>query len=202
MVRLGRLAIAAVLATLMFGTRDAPATVEEQRARLPAPAECPSPVSGQWKAIVFKPRFSEWYTYTLEVHEDPADASHLLGMIYIDAFFSSPDSPEPAVPCVFRFQGKMVGAGTFASGEITFGATSDFELTSNECGDYTGVYNPDHFQGQLEPARQEFQSIHNDHGLAVNEPTVFRRFACIDDSRKAPRELAPPPFFPKHRSGC
>jgi hypothetical protein len=195
-------AIAAWLAALTIGSPDAPATVEEQRARLPPAAECNSPVAGRWKALDYSERQNSWYQYVLEVHEDATDPSVLTGMIYIDTWTGPGTSPEPPVPCHWRYQGKMVGHGTFTGGQVEF-AGSEFQLTQQICGGYI-AYNPDHFTGKLEPERQEFQSVNNDGGVAVNEPTVFRRIGCFEDGRKEPdKSVAPPPFFPKERkSGC
>lgn len=200
--RLPSLAIAALLGVMTIGVREAPATVEEQRARLPPAAECASPVAGKWKSLNFDLRQRTWYEYILEVHEDPNDPTRLTGMIYVDTWNGPEDSPEPPVPCQRRFKGQMVGRGSFVNGDVAFGG-GEFELTDVECG-RAPMYNPDQFTGRLEPERQEFQAVNNDGGDAVNEPTVFRRVGCFDNQRKDPDgKVAPPPFFPKHHSsGC
>lgn len=200
--RLPTIAIAAMLALMTVGVSEAPATVEEQRARLPPAAECPSPVAGKWKSLSFDERQRTWYEYVLEVREDPKDPSILSGTITVDAWEGPEDSPEPPVPCRRRFRGKMPGHGSFVHGEVAFGG-GEFELIGTECG-ADPVYNPDQFTGTLDPVRHEFQAVNNDGGDAVNEPAVFRRIGCVDSERKqAGSDVAPPPFFPKHRSsGC
>ncbi|HEY1555862.1 MAG TPA: hypothetical protein VGF94_13580 [Kofleriaceae bacterium] len=200
--RLPAVAIAAWLVALTIAPADAPATVEQQRARLPPPAECSSPVTGKWRALTWNEHQSSWYQYTLEVHQDAIDPSKLSGMIYIDAWTGDADTPEPPNPCRWRYQGKMDGTGRFLDGEVQFWG-GPFEMTQQICGGYV-AYNPDHFTGKLQPELQEFQAVNNDGGAAVNEPAVFRRIACFDDGRKDPGSaVAPPPFFPKHRkSGC
>jgi len=42
-----------VAGALVLRAGEAPGTVAEQRARLPPPAECPHPVEGMWKALVY-----------------------------------------------------------------------------------------------------------------------------------------------------
>jgi hypothetical protein len=200
--RLPAVAIAAWLVALTIDAPDAPATVEQQRARLPPAAECSSPVTGKWKALSFDERRGEWYEFILEVHQDAKDPSVLSGMIYVDMWVGPPDSPEPPNPCELRYKGTMPAKGTFTDGEVQFGGTS-FQLTEEVCGSMYG-YNPDNFTGKLQPELQEFQSVNNDGGAAVNEPTVFRRIGCFDDGRKDPgSDVKPPPFFPHHQSsGC
>jgi len=201
--RLPGVAIAAWLVALTCHESEAPATIEAQRARLPPPAECTSPMSGKWRALTYNERQTSWYQYTLEVHEDESDPTQLSGMIYIDAWIGDGDSPEPPVPCRWRYQGKMTGSGTFIAGQVEFWG-GPFTRTQQVCGGDVG-YNSDHFSGKLEPERQEFQAVNNDGGAAVNEPAVFRRIGCFEQNgRKEPgTDVEPPPFFPKRRkSGC
>jgi hypothetical protein len=47
------------------------------------------------------------------------------------------------------------------------------------------LYRPDHFTGTIDPAIQEFQSVNNDGGRAVNDPMVFRRIACGEGDGEA-----------------
>jgi hypothetical protein len=192
-------AVAFVLA-LTLGVADAPATVAEQRARLPPPAECESPIAGKWKALVYSFPTEAWYEHDLEIHQDPKDPTVLTGMHYVDAWTGVPDKPEPTT-CTQRQKGKMVAHGTFLDGKVAF-YSGDYELVQVVCGDLTG-YNPDNFTGRLEPERQEFQAVNNDGGMSVNEPAVFRRVACFDGSGPKARDpkVAPPAFFPKRRTG-
>jgi hypothetical protein len=46
-------------------------------------------------------------------------------------------------------------------------------------------YHPDHFTGTIDPQREEFQSVNNDGGRAVNDPMVFRRIGCVDQAGSA-----------------
>jgi hypothetical protein len=200
------LAIAAWLALLSIGESEA--TVEEQRARLPPPAECHSAVAGRWKSLHYRETYRDWYEFVLEVHEDPADKTRLVGKIQVHMWVGESTQSEPRRPCLFEYTGTMEGGGSFANGQIAFGATSPLTFTQVTCGNPWG-YNPDHFTGKFEPERQEFQSVNNDGGSSVNEPVVFRRIGCFDDAhqeelRKEPPhgDVAAPPFFPKHKAGC
>jgi hypothetical protein len=195
------LAIAAPLVVIAVSVAEA--TVEEQRARLPPPVDCLTAVAGRWRALKYRESDSQWYEYTLEVDQDRDDSSRLTGMIYVDFWTGPADSTEvPVGPdCTYHIQVKMDAVGTYRNGDIEFGARDGFEYTGVLCGRARGYY-PDHFTGQLDPALQEFQSVNNDGNVAVNVPTVFRRIGCFENGRKQPSDVAPPPFFPKHRSGC
>jgi len=201
----GRLAagmIAALLAAMTVRFSEAPATVAEQRARLPPAAECESEVAGTWKALVHDPVTGFWYDRILEVREVEGNPKALEGMMYVDAWRGGPELAEPG-PCgEYRYRGKMVGHGSFEGGVLTFGG-GPFELVELICGGPFRGYNPDNFSGRIEKERQEFQSLNNDGGAAVNSPNVFRRIACFDDEPRDNRDVASPPFFPQRRSrGC
>ncbi|MGE0871932.1 MAG: hypothetical protein AB7P03_25465 [Kofleriaceae bacterium] len=190
----------AAFIALTVGLAEAPATVAEQRARLPPAAECESPVAGRWKALVYSYPTQSWYEHNLEIHQDPNDPTILMGTHQVDAWIGTPDDAEPK-RCLQRQKGRMTASGSFIDGEVSF-RSQDYEMVAVLCGDAIG-YNPDHFTGRLEPERQEFQAVNNDGGAAVNEPAVFRRIACLDDNGPKPRDtrVAPPAFFPKRRTG-
>jgi len=181
---------------------EAPATVAEQRARLPPAAECESEVAGRWKAIVYSDNTRSWYDYTMEVRHVDGSDSALTGVIHVDTWIGTPEQPEPG-PCAGRrYRGKMAGRGRFAAGNVQFGG-GEFQLAEVVCGhpsQFLG-YNPDQFSGRIEKERQEFQSVNNDGGAAVNEPTVFRRVGCFDDEPRENPDVKPPPFFPERREG-
>jgi hypothetical protein len=206
--RLGTVAIAALLATMIVRIPEAPATVAEQRARLPPAAECESPVEGKWRALIYSQNGQDWYEFTLEIHHDPVDEKILTGTILVDTWYGPEDKPEPPTPCTHRIKGKMKGHGTYpggVDGEVYFGGT-EYEVVEEVCG-YSVGYNPDNFTGRIEPDRQEFQSVNNDGGVAVNEPTVFRRIGCFDNNnepKQPEKDVKKPAFFPKRRStgGC
>jgi len=194
--------VAVCLVALVIGGSEAPATIEAQRARLPPAAECASPVAGRWKALAFFEIQNTWYEYTLEIREDPKDPTILTGTIFVDSWAGPADRIEPPEPCIARDKGKMEGHGSFVNGNVTF-AGGEYHVTEHVCGPRYG-YNPDQFTGRLEPERQEFQSVNNDGGVAVNEPMVFRRIGCFENGRKDPgSNVTPPPFFPKRKAaGC
>ena len=199
-------ATAAILIAMIVRVPEAPATVAEQRARLPPPADCGDKVEGKWKALVFQPVGSSWYEWTLEIYQDDKDETILTGTTYVDVWTGDADHPEPG-PCLGnRKKGKMAGSGSFVDGVVAFNG-GPFELIENLCGDYIG-YNPDNFSGKLEPELQEFQSVNNDGGISVNQPVVFRRIGCFDPANepKEPSEhVEKPAFYPKKKSasgGC
>jgi hypothetical protein len=202
--RLPGATVAAFLLALTVRVPEAPATVAEQRARLPPAAECEHPVEGTWKAVVYSENHLSWYEFVLEVRRVKGSVSALTGMIYVDTWGGGPEQSEPG-PCAGyrRIKGKMEGRGSFADGQVVFGGR-EFQLVEDICGERQAVpYDPDQFTGRIEPERQEFQSVNNDGGSAVNEPTVFRRIACFDHGpvENAGADVKPPPFFPARREG-
>jgi hypothetical protein len=203
MPRLGTLAVFAWLAVLIVRVPEAPATVAEQRARLPPAVECENPVAGKWRALLYSfitgGRWTEW---TLDINVDPSDETKLVGTIYVDSWRGDPSTPEQPMPCIDHFKGKMDATGSFVDGRVAVDG-GPWQHTDQICGDPT-LYNPDHFTGTIETERQEFQSVNNDGGAAVNQVTVFRRIGCQAEKPMTPRrDVKPPAFFPKsaRRSG-
>lgn len=66
---------------LTLGPALAPATIEEQRSRLPPPAfECgDDPIAGIWLAHVYYEHVGQWYVFELNIERDPTGASSLRG---------------------------------------------------------------------------------------------------------------------------
>jgi hypothetical protein len=200
--------IIALLTAMIVRVPEAPATVAEQRARLPPAAECESEIAGRWKAHIYSEATGyRWYIHILEIRHDPNDKTQLVGEMTVDTWRGDPDDAEPPMPCQHRYRGKSPAKGTFVDGQVVFSAES-FELVEEVCGSFYG-YNPDSFSGRIEPERQEFQSVNNDGGAAVNEPAVFRRIGCFDNNDQPNKPAGPvtaPAFYPKRRSssagGC
>ncbi|MGE0871933.1 MAG: hypothetical protein AB7P03_25470 [Kofleriaceae bacterium] len=188
-----------VVGGVTVGISEAPATVAEQRARLPPAAECDSPIAGTWRALTYSDYTFAWYQHTLEIQHDQTDPTQLTGMHYVEYWRGGRDDVEPPARCLRHQKGKMTGTGTFRDGEVAF-FSGEYELVAAICGENVH-YNPDNFTGRLEPERQEFQAVNNDGGNAVNEPTVFRRIRCVDEGVVRDRKVDPPAFFPKRRTG-
>ena len=196
-----RLLLAAAAALLILSPARAPGTVAEQRARLPPPAECASPVEGVWKALVWSAGLGSWYEFTLEIHREPGSDTGLTGAIRVHGFEGSPDRPEPG-PCVgLRFRGTMNARGWFRGGVVHFEGL-DWHLDEVICGEWDTSYNVDTFEGKIDPRLQEFQSIHNDGHMAVDEATVFRRISCFEEKPRADVAMTPPPYYPERHGGC
>ena len=83
---------------------------------------------------------------------------------------------------------------------IEFGGTS-WRVESLFCGTAPWNYNIDRFSGAIDATLQEFQSVDNDGGRAVNDPTVFRRVRCFEPPPVPHVAVAPPPFHPPQRAG-
>ena len=198
-------AVVAILAALTVRVPEAPATVAEQRARLPPAAECEDEIEGKWRAHTYSEWRGRWAEFTLEIHRVKDNPTALTGFIKVHSYQGGPEDTEPGACEGLRFTGQMPGFGTYADGQVAFGS-NEFQLTEVICGDFNSVrYYPDNFTGRIDPALQEFQSVNNDGGAAVNEPAVFRRIACYDDEAMQPKgDVKPPPFFPARKSsgGC
>jgi hypothetical protein len=193
------LAMAIVLAPLV-----APATIEEQRARLPPPATCDDPVEGVWRSHQYNARFGDWGVFTLTVRRSAPGANTLVGTIHSHSWSGGPAQSEPprCSPGIRHWTVQMSAAGTWDPSRraIEFWGTR-WWIESIQCERWA-TYNLDHFSGLIDPAIQEFQSVNNDGGRSVNEPRVFRRIQCLGDLSAPHPSVAPPPFRPPSRSGC
>lgn len=186
----------------------APATVAEQRARLPPPAKCDDPVTGVWKSHKFDPRYNDWYIFTLTIRRVSGAESQTKLEGSINAHFWNGDSkqsePPPCGIGVRHVTVQMTAQGSVTdSGEIHFWGTS-WRPENAYCGPpiQRGEYNLDHFSGKIDPELQEFQSVNNDGGRSVNDPTVFRRIACDQPPPSPHVNPVAPPFQPPETGGC
>jgi hypothetical protein len=183
----------------------APATIEEQRARLPPPAECRDPVAGVWQSHSYNEMYGEWGRFTLAIRRVDGSESELEGTILNESWYG-PKTEVVRGPCrgPLQYLVSMDARGTVVSGEIHFGGVGEWRLDTQFCGDLGG-YNLDNFSGQIDPQLLEFQSVNNDGGRYVNVPTVFRRVGCSEDEFSVTPKVAvtPPPFFPpRDENGC
>jgi hypothetical protein len=208
----GRRRIRLVLGTLavmigwsMLGPPRAPATIAEQRARLPPPAEgdcLDDPVEGVWKSHAYYPGHGQWYIFTLTIRRVPGSASELTGSVHAHYWIGGPTDEEPpaCTPGGYHQTVMMPANGTVHDLRIEFGGTS-WQVEQAFCGSPTTSYYPDRFSGLIEPEIQEFQSVNNDGGPMVNYPTVFRRIRCLDEETAPSVVVTPPEFYPE-RGGC
>ena len=205
-------ALAALLAALTVRPAEAPATVAEQRARLPPPAECVDPIVGTWRGLTWYPHHREWFEFTLEIQRAPGKAGELTGSILAHFWDGTPEVSEPGA-CTgpgIRVVVRQPAVGTFDGKQVTFRGTS-WKVERVICGQWNGDYAVEQFVGTLEPERQEFQSVNDwsDNDNDDEYPTVFRRIRCADVPSDGPVEprpgeggVAPPPFQPSVKSGC
>lgn len=199
------LTLAIVLgASVSLLPRGSSATVEEQRARLPPPAECPDKVEGTWAALVYTAHQRMWYDYTLVIRRSAPDggSSGALEGEMTSHFWSggpTEDKPPTCAPGGHELTVKMPGKGMVdAVGNVVFGSKT-YTVDSITCGG-PAHYNPDNFSGKIDSAIQEFQSVNNDGGAAVNEPAVFRRIRCRNAPGRTQSKAPPPAFAPPKRS--
>ena len=196
-----------VLVSLVLTSRASSQTVEEQRARLPPPAFCDDPVAGRWVSLSYVEYWGDWYEFTLDVHRVEDSDTQLRGTILSHSWDGVPTQPEPG-PCQgqLHYRVSMNALGSITDDQIHFGGV-DWQLDEVLCGraGYGWNYNPDQFTGTIDRDLQEFQSVNNDGGILVNQPTVFRRVDCFEEGDEPPAriEITPPALRPPdQRSGC
>lgn len=184
----------------------APATISEQRARLPPPASCQDPVAGVWQSHSFNEMYQEWGRFTLTIRRTEDSETELVGEIINESWYG-PKSESVRGPCVGRLQYivSMKAAGSYRDGRVEFhGLEWRFEDKLCAVNEYFG-YNLDRFSGVIDHDIQEFQSVNNDGGRYIDVPTVFRRVSCDDSQALEPRvSVRAPAFYPPEdeRRGC
>ncbi len=195
---------ALVLAGFLIPQPAPGSTVSEQRALLPEPAECDDPIIGVWKSHNYNTFQGQWTEFTLEVRRVADDPQTLEGRILNHSWMASDQHPQPPDCNGFdlRYEVSMPARGSTKSLEVEFWGVGNWDMDRIHCGSSMGFgYNLDHFSGTIDPEIQEFQSVNNDGGIAVNEPTVFRRIRCFEGP--APLgDIDPPPFQPPRSRGC
>ncbi len=204
-----RVFAAALIAAMWLVPCAAPATIEEQRARLPPPAECgDDPVTGVWKSHQYDPQYGDWTVFMLRIRRADGAPSRLVGTITNHSWDAGPAQEEPP-PCAAgsgsQWVVSMDAQGTVSpDGRIFFGGVGGWRLDQVICERGPFAYNLDNFTGVIDRELNEFQSVNNDGGRAVNDPTVFRRISCFEDPHPAPHvRPTPPPFYPDmDRGGC
>ncbi|MEM6993908.1 MAG: hypothetical protein AAF721_25570 [Myxococcota bacterium] len=196
------------LITMMTPRRAPAGTVAEQRARLPPPATCSDKVAGTWKSHDYRVPWRQWTIFTLEIARVNG-TDELKGTIVNESWRGDDTQSEPGV-CEgdLHYKVSMDGEGRVHDGQIEFGGVGEWRLDAVLCGDLFGGYNLDNFTGPLDLELLEFQSVNNDGGRSVNEPTVFRRVECVEETKKKDPKIVvkPPAFYPpeddKGGGGC
>ena len=207
-----RLLSRGIVAVVLVGlcVRPAPATIAEQRARLPPPAECTDPVEGTWRGLSWYPNHHQWYEFTLEIRRVPGDDTKLTGEILAHYWDGPIDRHEPPSPCYGQHVTvKQPAEGFYAGGRVQFGGTKVI-YDKVICGAHSGAYLVDVFKGTIDTEINEFNSVNDWNASDFDEPTVFRRIKCPDQRespvRDQPDDVAPPPFYPRTKKssagGC
>lgn len=181
----------------------APSTVAEQRARLPPPARCTDTIAGVWKSHDYRTDRGMWTEFTLEVRRVEGSETALVGTITNHTWDGDETDVQPG-PCrvdQLRTVVSMDGQGSVEGDSLFFGGVGAWRLDREVCGNFTYGYNLDNFTGVVDHTIEEFQSVNNDGGMSVNEPTVFRRVRCFDSSVSS-KPVARPPFQPPRAGGC
>ena len=179
---------------------SAPASIEEQRKRLPPPAKgCPDAIEGVWVCID-NPR-GDWYRHALHIEREAPSSIQLTGKIQTRSWSGprhDPAYPESCEGGASDYEVRQPSTGTFVDGRVSFGAQS-YIISTIRCGFGPSNYHPDTFTGQLLDDGTEFHSVHDD-GYHEPRVRVFRRIQCMDP--KKPTPTLPPPAPPPVGTGC
>ncbi len=182
-------------------------SIEDQRARLPpaaesdAGADCSDPASGVWLGQQYNQRSRSWQRYELHVQRVAPQSNQLTGEVRVHFWNGWYSHSTPLTDCSRPHLAAEVvqnATGTFDGSRLAFGG-HDWRTSRIFCQPpgTRVTYNPDHFTGVIDPTIQEFQSVNNDGGSAVNEPVVFRRIRCApSQSPPQPRVIVLPPSEP------
>ncbi len=144
---------------LTLGPALAPATIEEQRQRLPPPAEAcgDDPIAGVWQAHVYYAHVGQWYMTRIEIERDRGDPSgeRLVGSIYSEFWDGGPsDSQPPACDG----PGERAAVNERAAGRAT-GLQLQVDALdwadAQVCGPTSFGYLLDHFSGTVDVERME-----------------------------------------------
>ena len=182
----------------------APASVEEQRKRLPPPArDCDDPITGYWMGHQLLNDY--WYRFTLDIDRLEPGGEELVGKIE-SHYWNNLESKYEPPSCEEKRHNQVVidmnAGGRFEKNAVAF-LGKDWTLKEELCGRFSGAYYPDGFSGELIHEGTEFHSI-NDDGHNAITTVVFRRIRCKDIDRPLP-ELpgqTPPPNYSSGCGGC
>ena len=102
-----------------------PATVAEQRQRLPAAAECDDPIAGVWRAHVYRPDIRRWTLNTMELRWSP-DRSKLLSSYENHYWRGGPEDsePPPCRPGEYQRKAHSTGEGSYSGNELEVRGTA------------------------------------------------------------------------------
>lgn len=184
---LATMGLAALIASI-FAPAIAPATVTEQRQRLPPPAECDDPVEGVWRAHAFRPDRGSWFINTMELRWNE-DRSKLLSKYENHHWSGGPDDSEPPA-CragLYRRKAYSTGEGSYVGGKLEVRGT---KLGPDEsvCGNTKFTRALGTLTGTLDREKNEFRSeMQSRFG---SHPIIWRRIRCLEEPKA---KLAPPP---------
>jgi hypothetical protein len=145
----------------------------------PAPGACPDPVAGTWRARVFRAEVGKVDEVTLTIAR--IGITELRGQIVVESWDAAERDDDPAAcpdgaPAVSRV---VQSASGWVHGVEVDIRGSDPERTAFACGlEAPGIYNPDHFTGELDASGPTLVTTNDDGGSDQGRPHVFTRVAC------------------------
>jgi hypothetical protein len=168
-----------------------PATVAEQRQRLPPPAECTDPISGVWRAHVFRPDRQRWALNTMELRWN-ADRTKLLSSYENHYWSGGPeDSEPPQPPCKpgqYRRMASSTGEGTYRGNQLEVQGKK-LGGDENICGSTKFTRALGKLTGIVDLEQNEFRSEMT--SRFGTHPIIWRRIRCVGEAE--PKLIEPPP---------
>jgi hypothetical protein len=166
---------------LLAPVLSAPGTVTEQRDRLPAaPGQgCDDEIVGVWMDHTYNVTSAYWVQHELTIERGEAP-NELKGFARVRTWDGDASAKQPPLcdGVTSHYIVRYDAVGTLVGDQFEFYGVGDWEREQVICGNKNAGYNLDHFTGTLDRELQEFQTVNNDGGTAVNMPTVFRRLRC------------------------
>jgi hypothetical protein len=155
---------------------------DDTRARglLERAIRCDDPIAGTWVSYRYSPEFHDWARFTLRIERE---GETLRGTITARMWSgrASDRRPPPCVAGGFDVTVRMLARGMIRDQRFSFRADT-YEILRIDCPSPFFAYNPDHFSGTVDPARDELDTVNNDGGRDVNAPYRFRRTGCRADA--------------------
>jgi len=145
----------------------------------PLPARCGDPLTGTWRAKVWRAESSTWDRVTLLMKRTGVQLS---GTIIVESWDGDADQTEPAAcadgsPDRERWTERLSGS---ARGGVVDIRGSRVRQTDGACeppGDASS-YRPDHFRGALAEDAPLLVTTNDDGGVDQGRPHHFQRLSC------------------------
>lgn len=145
----------------------------------PTPARCGDPLTGTWRAKVWRAESSTWDRVTLLMKRTGAQLS---GTIIVETWDGDADQTEPEAcadgsPDRERWTERLSGSVRGGAVDIRGSRVRQTDGACEPPGD-AGTYRPDHFRGALAEDAPLLITTNDDGGVDQGRPHHFQRVSC------------------------